>query len=230
MASPRAVRIEDFELAPGAVSIDDSLADRLLRHHQRRKGQDVDSTPEVLAQHVQAAFSEALVAELGKANMPASTPAGPGTVVDATPPELVVSGKFCTIDEGEATRRMKLGFGADMTAQGNRKPGAAIASGGSLAAGAAKKAFGDRNAKVEEDAARMGTLAARQIGGLLSDPAWLPVMRVSGQGSGTFANSVTRHPPRAAAALRQAARSAPCRPCMNSMNARSLRGTWSRLG
>lgn len=200
LARPRAVRVEDFSVQPDAVSIDESLAARLHRHHQLRKGQDVDSTPEILAQHVQAAFSAALVEELATTHLPVSTPADTVAALDTATPDLIVNGEFTAVDEGDETRRVLVGFGMgasdvkahvtvsvmtsegavvvlslDMAAESNKKPGAAITSGGSLAAGTAKKAFGDRKAKVEKDAARMGTLAARQIEGLLSDRDWMPV-------------------------------------------------------
>jgi len=217
LAKPGEVRVDDFKVLPGAISIDDSLAARLHRHHQLRKGQDVDSTPDILAQHVQAAFSEALVAELDKANIPVAKRAGAGVGVgvgdggDATAPDLIVAGEFVAMDEGSETQRVMVGFGLgasdvkahvtvstmsqegsvvllafDMTAESNKKPGAAITSSTSLATGAAKKAFGDRKSKVENDAARMGTLAARQIEGVISDRKWTdaaaPVTRVAENG------------------------------------------------
>jgi hypothetical protein len=219
LAKPGEVRVDDFKVLPGAISIDDSLAARLHRHHQLRKGQDVDSTPDILAQHVQAAFSEALVAELDKANIPVAKRAGVGVGVgdgdgdggDATAPDLIVAGEFVAMDEGSETQRVMVGFGLgasdvkahvtvstmsqegsvvllafDMTAESNKKPGAAITSSTSLATGAAKKAFGDRKSKVENDAARMGTLAARQIEGVMSDRKWTdaaaPVTRVAENG------------------------------------------------
>ena len=215
LAKPGEVRVDDFKVLPGAISIDDSLAARLHRHHQLRKGQDVDSTPDILAQHVQAAFSEALVAELDKANIPVAKRSGVGGGVgdggDATAPDLIVAGEFVAMDEGSETQRVMIGFGLgasdvkahvtvstmsqegsvvllafDMTAESNKKPGAAITSSTSLATGAAKKAFGDRKSKVENDAARMGTLAARQIEGIMSDRKWIyaaaPVTRVAENG------------------------------------------------
>jgi hypothetical protein len=59
---------QDFAVPLGGITIDDSLAARLHRRH----GKDDDSTPVILGQHIQAAFSDALKSELKKLNVPAN--------------------------------------------------------------------------------------------------------------------------------------------------------------
>jgi hypothetical protein len=48
-------------------------------------------------------------------------------------------------------------------------PGALVTGGGSLAAGTAVSAIGDRGSEIVADAVRMGKLVAKQIEGLMTD-------------------------------------------------------------
>jgi hypothetical protein len=195
--------------------VDDSLAARLHRRLMARFGKDDDSSPEILAQHVQAAFFDGLSAELKKANVPsdrATADRAVGGAKIAAPSELLVSGQFTAIDEGNKTKRELIGLGRgasdikthvtitsvtagrstvvlefDMTSESNKKPGAAITSSASLGVGVAEKAVGDRKSTVEADAARMGKLVAKQVEGLVSEQKWVYAPAVVAAASGTTA-------------------------------------------
>jgi hypothetical protein len=236
LPKPTRVVITDFAVPADDITVDDSLAARLHRRLMARFGKDDDSSPEILAQHVQAAFFDGLSAELKKANVPSgratadhafasgatadgatserivSDHAAGGDAKSAAPSELLISGQFTTIDEGNKTKRELIGFGRgasdikthvtitsvtagrstvvlefDMTSESNKQPGAAITGGSSLAVGAAVSAVGDRKSTVEADASRMGKLVAKQVEGLVSEQKWVyaPAVVTAANGSTT---------------------------------------------
>jgi hypothetical protein len=243
LPKPTRVVITDFGVPADDITVDDSLAARLHRRLMARFGKDDDSSPEILAQHVQAAFFDGLSAELKKANVPsdratadhalgsgasangaisggttangatsATSDRAAGGAKNAAPSELLVSGQFTAIDEGNKTKRELIGLGRgasdikthvtitsvtagrstvvlefDMTSESNKKPGAAITSSASLGVGVAEKAVGDRKSTVEADAARMGKLVAKQVEGLVSEQKWVyaPAVVTAASGSTT---------------------------------------------
>ena len=134
LPKPTRVVITDFAVPADDITVDDSLAARLHRRLMARFGKDDDSSPEILAQHVQAAFFDGLSAELKKANVPADrvtadrVPTGGATAAGATsdratsdhatggarntaPSELLITGQFTAIDAGNKTKRELIGFG-----------------------------------------------------------------------------------------------------------------------
>jgi len=68
LAKPEKIMIQDFTPV-GDIVVDESAAARLHRRLSLKHGSDEDSTPEVLTQQVQAAFSKALMEEFTKANV-----------------------------------------------------------------------------------------------------------------------------------------------------------------
>jgi len=211
LPKPARVVIADFPLPADDITIDHSLSARLHRRLMAHFGKDDDSSPEILAQHVQSAFFDGLSAELKKVNVPSDRAAG--SADDAAPSELIVSGQFTALDEGNKTKRELIGLGRgasdikthvtitsvtagrstvvlefDMTAESNKKPGALITSSASLGVGAAEKAVGDRKSTVEADATRMGKLVAKQVEGLATEQKWVyspPVVTAKSTSSST---------------------------------------------
>jgi hypothetical protein len=66
LPKPDKVVIHDFAVPVGAITTDKSIAGQLHRDVMLRHGVDEDSSPEALAQQVQAAFTKALAGELKK--------------------------------------------------------------------------------------------------------------------------------------------------------------------
>src|SRR5215469_1053742 len=70
LPKPDKIVIHDFAMPGADITSDESAAARLHRNLMLRHGVDEDSSPEVLAQRVRAAFTKTLTAELQKANIP----------------------------------------------------------------------------------------------------------------------------------------------------------------
>ena len=199
---PDKVLIHDFAVPVGAVTTDESIAAQLHRRIMLRHGVDEDSSPEALAQQVQAAFTKALTGELKKvniqtANIPAQKmPAAEGAMSGSN---LIVEGQFVAIHEGDESKRIMIGFGRgasdikthvtvsslvqghptvvlefNLTSESGKKPGAVATMGvGSLAVGAAAGGVGDRKSTVEADASRMAKLVAKQLETFMVDQKWI---------------------------------------------------------
>jgi hypothetical protein len=202
LSRPARVLIHDFVVPVNVVTSDESIAGRLHRDIMLRGGVDEDSSPEVLARRVQAAFTKTLTKELKKVNMPAAgSPAQRALMTDGVlaGSELVIDGEFVAIHEGDETKRVMIGFGRgasdikthltvsafvqnhpmvilelNLSSESGKKPGAVATMGvGSLAVGAAAGGVGDRKSKVETDASRMATLVAKQLEVFMTDQKWI---------------------------------------------------------
>jgi hypothetical protein len=182
--------IYDFTVSPDVVTIDQSAAaTRLQQRRLQRREPDADSSTDALAKQVQGAFAKTLVSEIQETAMAAeTTPADDAAIPAHT---LMVHGESTTINQGNKTKRMMIGFGrgaSDVTAhvtvslttdaqpvvlsefnlqsKSGKKPGAAATMGvGSVAVGVAAGGVGDRKASVEADATRMAKAVAKQIEG-----------------------------------------------------------------
>ncbi|QIE26726.1 hypothetical protein SBC1_39980 (plasmid) [Caballeronia sp. SBC1] len=190
---PDRVVIHDFTVRTDDITLDHSIAGSLRRHRLLRHGNDEDSTPQVLAQHVQAAFCKALTDQLEKDHIAAERASG--EKAEGGVSSLVVDGEFTAIDEGSKSERVMIGFGSgasdlkthvnvssvraghsmvvltfDLDSKSGKKPGAipGVVT-GSLAVDAAKKAVGDKKSTVDADASRMAQLVAKQIESLMGD-------------------------------------------------------------
>jgi hypothetical protein len=111
---------------------------------------------------------------------------------------LIITGEFVAINEGDETKRIMIGFGRgasnlkthvtvsvtqghstvvlelNLSSESGKKPGAVATMGvGSLAVGAAAGGIGDRKSTVEADASRMGKLAAKQLEAFMAGQKWL---------------------------------------------------------
>ena len=201
LPKPDKIVIQDFAVPVGDIATDESMAARLHRRIMLRQGEDEDSSPEVLVQHVQAAFAKALASELKKLNiqavrMPAQMSAAKGAISES---DLVVAGQFVAIIEGDESRRIMIGFGRgasdikthvtvssvvrghptvvlefNLSSESGKKPGAVATMGvGSLAVGAAAGGVSDRNSTVEADASRMGRLVAKQLETFMAEQKWI---------------------------------------------------------
>jgi Domain of unknown function (DUF4410) len=201
LAKPTQTLVYDFSVPPDAVTIDDSAAGRLSDRgplHRMRGDAGQNSDPTAVAARVQSTFSQQLVKALQKTAIP--TTAATTATPDAQPQTLVVRGEFTSVDEGNKTKRIMIGFGRGasdvkahttvtlMTATGpvvlgefnlnsasGKKPGAAATMGASSAgeATAAGDAT-DRKATVEGDAARMAKAVAKEIQNLMAGQQWIP--------------------------------------------------------
>ena len=202
LPKPDKVVIHDFAVPAADITTDESAAACLHRRIMQRHGVDGDSSPEALAQRVQAAFTKTLAAELQKANIqtihtPAqTTPAAEGVMSGSA---LIVDGEFVAIKEGNESKRIMIGFGRgasdikthvtvssvtqghstvvlefSLSSESGKKPGAVATMGvGSLAVGAAAGGISDRNSTVEADASRMAKLVAKQLQTFMADQKWI---------------------------------------------------------
>jgi len=201
LPKPDKIAICDFNVPADVVTIDQSAAGRLQRRRLQRHGADADSSPEALATQVRSAFAKTLVGELQKLDMPAET--APGDDVAMPPHVLIVHGEFTTINQGNKTKRMMVGFGRgasdvkarvivslttdaqpvllsefNLKSQSGKKPGAAATMGvGSVAVGAAAGGVGDRKASVEADTSRMAKAVAKQIEEAMTSQKWIAVQQ-----------------------------------------------------
>ena len=107
LSKPAKVLVYDFTVPSSVISVDESPATRL---HRRRRVEGADAnSPEAVAQEVRASFSKALLHELQQASVPAET--APGADSPVPPNTLLVKGEFTTINEGNKTKRVLIGFG-----------------------------------------------------------------------------------------------------------------------
>ena len=197
LPKPGKILIVDFTVSPDVVAMDESVAGRLQRRRLERRDTDADSSTEALAKQVQAAFARTLVSELQKTAMPAETAPADDAAIPAH--TLTVHGEFTTINQGNKTKRMMVGFGRgasdvqahvtvslttdtqpvvvsefNLKSKSGKKPGAAATMGvGSVAVGAAAGGVGDRKASVEADASRMAKAVAKQIEEVMVSQKWV---------------------------------------------------------
>jgi hypothetical protein len=201
LAKPVQTVVYDFTVPPDAVTPADTAAGRHADRgplHRMRGDAGQNSDPTAVAAKVQSTFTQQLVKALQKTAIP--TTAATAATPDAQPQTLVVRGEFTSVDEGNKTKRIMIGFGRGasdvkahttvtlITATGpvvlgefnlnsasGKKPGAAATMGASSAgeATAAGDAT-DRKATVEGDAARMAKAVAKEIQNLMAGQQWIP--------------------------------------------------------
>jgi hypothetical protein len=104
---PEKVLIYDFTVPAEVISIDASPAARLHRPGRRAEGRT--DSPEGVAQLVHDSFAKALLRELQQASVAAEAAAGGDA--PAPPNSLLVKGEFTTINQGNKTKRVLIGFG-----------------------------------------------------------------------------------------------------------------------
>jgi hypothetical protein len=111
LPKPDRILVYGFDVAPDAITMDNSAAARLLGRGivGRLKSDTHDDTPEQAAEHLNDAFTKNLVRELNKSEVSADRAiAEDGSIPVNT---LVVEGSFTTVNEGNKSKRVMIGFG-----------------------------------------------------------------------------------------------------------------------
>jgi hypothetical protein len=150
LPEPDRVLVRDFAVTLAEVEMDSGFGPTVWREAE---GEVDGSQEQELGRAASRALSEAMVEKLVKAGIPAEHSRGR---VSLTPRTLVIAGKFLTMDEGNQTLRVLVGFGAgasqvrtraqawmngelvaeaETTAKSGKKPGAAATLGAGAAAG-----------------------------------------------------------------------------------------------
>lgn len=197
LPKPDGIVVYDFAVPTEVITMDESMASRLRRRHLALLGTNSDSSPEAVAQQIQKSFSKTLVNDLQKASVQVERADGTDRIPAHT---LVVQGEFTTVNEGNKSKRVMIGFGRgasdvqahvtvslttgaqpllisefNLKSASGKKPGAAATMGvGSAGAAVAAGSVGDRKATVQADASRMATAVANQIETLMVSQKWIP--------------------------------------------------------
>lgn len=150
LPEPDRVLVRDFALTLAQVDLDSGLGPTVWRE---AAGEVRGSEEQQIGRAAATALAEALTAKLVDAGVPAERSHGR---VALTPRTLVIAGKFLTLDEGNQTMRVLVGFGAgasevrtrtqawmdgqlvaeaEMTSKSGKKPGAAATLGAGAALG-----------------------------------------------------------------------------------------------
>jgi hypothetical protein len=104
---PQLIIVHDFIVSPHEVTLDSGIRSRLQRLITDSSG---DQERLKAAQSVSHVLTEALVKEVGALGIP-TVPAEAAPATGAAP-TVSIHGQFLTIDEGNQTRRLFVGFGA----------------------------------------------------------------------------------------------------------------------
>ncbi len=195
---PDMIVVYDFAVTPAEVKLDQGIMQKALRDSSSRA---VSKEETALGHAVANKLSEDLVAELRKAGI-AATRAGLQVYPSET--TVILTGEFVTIDEGDQTKRIWVGFGLGGTElrtrvqliQGGRliaegetktrsslKPGMLVSGG--LAAGAqsvvplvvggtAHTVSETVRGTIEADAARTAEQVAERVKKAYQERGWLP--------------------------------------------------------
>ena len=191
---PDRVVIQDFP-TEGEVVMEKSRFHH--HHHLLHHESDEDASPEELMQHIRDTFAKAVIERLEKENVKTERALDAST---ENAPELIIRGEFIGVNQGNARKRIMIGFGRgasdikthavltlvangrcavlldyNINSQSGKEPGAlASTSGVGIAAGSVVGTLGDnRSATVEADAARMGKLVAEQTLSVMTAEKWL---------------------------------------------------------
>ena len=106
---PQRVVVSGFEVRPERILLDSGLAPRL----QRQAGlSEAGAQQAALAEDIQRSAVDALVADLSRMGFVVDR-AAPGEPLRAG--DLLVDGRIVSVDQGNRTRRMVVGFGAGMS-------------------------------------------------------------------------------------------------------------------
>ena len=139
---PDHILVYDFVATPADVPADSALADQSAVHQTSQTAEQI-----AMGRQVGAEIAAKLVEELRSLGLPAE-----GASTQTTPRinDIVIRGYLLSVEEGSATKRMAIGFGAgashlsvaaegyQMTAQGLRKLGSGtVDTGGAKGPGAA---------------------------------------------------------------------------------------------
>jgi hypothetical protein len=192
------VLIQNFTVDPAVVSLDESKAGRIHTRVFLHLDPDDPSVPEAVAKQVQASFSKALAKNLKKSKVEAQS--ATGDAGGSNEPELVISGEFTSIDQGNKAKRVMVGLGRGATcvqthvivssvvngestvvlelnlksASGKKLGAVESVGGGSIAVNAAEGAAEDKSSTVQGDASRMAKGVSKQIEKFMIAQNWIP--------------------------------------------------------
>ncbi len=194
LPKPEKIVIQDFALT-GDIITDDSIAARIHKRSLLHRRSSEDSAGETLTQQVQGSFTKTLIGEFTKVNKPSERMVDDGAPVHGT--VLLVEGEFVSINEGDKTKRIIIGFGRGasdikthvtvssvtngqrtvimeftLNSASGKKPGAVVGV-SSIAVSAAAEDVGDRKSTPQGDASRMAKAVAKQIEGFMIDQKWI---------------------------------------------------------
>lgn len=109
LAKPGKIVIKDFIVPADSVTIDNSVAARIHKRHEFLLDVVKGSQPQTPEEVVQASFGDTVVEELAKTSF--STERKAEVSADLPTNTLVIQGQFTTIDEGNRSKRIMIGFG-----------------------------------------------------------------------------------------------------------------------
>jgi hypothetical protein len=112
IARPDRILVYDFAVSPAEVELDKGLSSDLMQKYQEHKGASRTAEEIKVGHKVADAVAEELVKKIRSYGLMAERafglPSGKGKI-------LMVKGQFMTIDEGNRTERVAIGFGAGRT-------------------------------------------------------------------------------------------------------------------
>jgi Domain of unknown function (DUF4410) len=112
LARPDRILVYDFAVSPAEVELDKGLSADLMQKYQEHKGTSRTAEEIKVGHKVADAVAEELVKKIRSYGLTAERafglPSGKGKI-------LMVKGQFMTIDEGNRTERVAIGFGAGRT-------------------------------------------------------------------------------------------------------------------
>ncbi len=197
LLKPRRITVLPFTVPADAITVDNSLAERMHEHHEERHGNGDASSPEALAEEVNALFSKTLVEALQSTQIPTREEAAAGSAEEDS---MVVSGEFTAVNQGNRAKRIVIGLGRGasdvqahvtvsaetrggkvvmseftLNSSSGKKPGAAETAGvGGVAVSAAVGDVGDKKATVEADVKRMAQAVAKEVTQVMVAQHWIP--------------------------------------------------------
>jgi hypothetical protein len=196
LSKPEQVLIRDFTVGSDIV-VDESMAARL--HGPRLLGGSSEGqrTQSDIAKSIEDTFAKSFIKTLKKQQVEAARVSE--DTGDTAAPTLVVTGDFLSINEGDKTKRVMIGFGrggsdikthvlvslvkqghstvifeGNIDAKSGMQPGALATMGvGSLAVGAATHTVGDQGSTAQKDASRVGKLVATEVIEAMRSQKWI---------------------------------------------------------
>ena len=109
LPKPQVVVVHDFAVTPGDVALDSAIGQQLIRTVRETPASEQELKT---GREVARIVSENLVKEINALGIPTVHAA---TSSASAGPTLVVDGQFLSVDEGNRTQRMVIGFGAGAT-------------------------------------------------------------------------------------------------------------------
>jgi len=191
LPKPQIVLLEDFRMTGDVITQSEEK-----RHHYLLHKQTPPLTRDELITAVQTSFALAVTDQLKKLNVDAQRAKD---LSQAKPSTLVVEGEFSLINQGNARKRILIGFGrgasdvqahvlisllegdtktllldSTINSQSGKEPGAVLStSGAGFAISAVAGSMSDkRSATVQVDGKRMGKLVAEQVSNVMRTTTW----------------------------------------------------------